>query len=63
LEDQKIEEKISNEVSNETGEFDVRFVLWRTFCSEHNIPVDTLPGDLETELKSKWEEIKEKKLK
>jgi hypothetical protein len=51
-----------NVISEQTGEFDARFVLWRTFCAEHNIPVETLPGDLEDDIKEEWEELKQEKL-
>ena len=51
-----------NVISDETGQYDARFLLWRTFCAEHNIPVETLPGDLEDEIKEKWEELKQEKL-
>jgi hypothetical protein len=53
---------IDNVISDETGEFDVRFVLWRHFCSTHNIPVETLPSQLEDELKEMWEALKTKRL-
>jgi hypothetical protein len=49
---------IVNKVSDETGEFDPRFLLWRKFCSDQGIPVDSLPGDLSAELKEEWEKVK-----
>ena len=49
---------IVNEVSDETGQFDPRFLLWRKFCADQGIPVDTLPGDLSAELKEEWERVK-----
>lgn len=49
---------IENEVSDQTGQFDPRFVLWRKFCEEHAIPVESLPSQLSGELKQEWEESK-----
>jgi hypothetical protein len=54
--------KITNEINAETGQFDARFVLWRTFCAEHDIPVETLPSDLEGENREKWEKLKNERL-
>jgi len=54
---------VDNVISDETGEFDVRFLLWRHFCSTNNIPVDTLPSQLDDEHKEKWEALKTKRLK
>ena len=54
---------IDNSVSDSTGQYDLRFVLWRQFCAQHDIPVDTLPSQLENEQKDLWEEMKEKRLK
>jgi hypothetical protein len=53
---------LTNEVSDETGQYDVRFLLWRKFCSENNVPVETLPGELKGEIKDKWEKMKEDRL-
>jgi hypothetical protein len=54
---------IDNSVSDSTGQFDLRFVLWRQFCAEYNIPVDTLPSQLEDEQKDLWEERKAQRLR
>lgn len=54
---------IDNSVSDTTGQYDLRFVLWRQFCAQHSIPVDTLPSQLNNEQKELWEEIKAKRLK
>jgi len=54
--------ELSNEVSDETGQYDVRFLLWRKFCGENNVPVETLPGELKGEIKEKWESMKEDRL-
>lgn len=53
---------LSNEISDETGQYDVRFMLWRQFCNENGVPVETLPGELTGEIKSKWESLKEARL-
>ena len=55
--------KVSNEISEGTGQFDARFVLWRRFCADHNIPVETLPSDLTGEAKEKWEQLKSEQLR
>lgn len=53
---------VTNEISDETGQYDARFLLWRQFCTEHGVPVETLPGDLTGDIKAKWEDLKEKRL-
>jgi hypothetical protein len=55
--------RLTNEISDETGQYDMRFLLWRQFCAANNIPVETLPGDLTGETKKRWEELKESRLK
>ena len=59
----KKEPPVDNSVSDSTGQFDLRFVLWRQFCDKYQIPVDTLPSQLENEQKDLWEEMKSKRLK
>lgn len=54
--------KVENQISEGTGQFDSRFVLWRTFCAEHGIPVETLPSDLTGENKERWEKLKNERL-
>lgn len=54
---------VDNSVSDSTGAYDLRFVLWRHFCSQNNIPVDTLPSQLNDELKDRWEKMKSKRLR
>ncbi len=49
-------------VSDETGQLDARFVLWRCFCTENSISVDTLPSELSGEAKERWEKIKDNEL-
>jgi|ERR1043165_5663139 hypothetical protein len=51
--------KVMNEISDETGQHDARFLLWRRFCADNNIPVETMPGDLSGEAKQQWEKLKE----
>ena len=48
-------------ISPDTGRLDPRFMLWRLFCSENNIPVETLPSELNRELKKEWGELKTNK--
>ena len=45
-------------ISPDTGRLDPRFMLWRLFCSENNLPVETLPSELNRELKKEWGELK-----
>ena len=54
---------VDNVISDETGQFDLRFVLWRHFCSTNNIPVESLPSQLNDEQKEKWEELKASRLR
>ena len=49
---------IDNQVSDETGQYDPRFVLWRKFCDEHGIAVENLPSNLSSDLKQEWEKFK-----
>jgi len=54
---------IDNIISDETGQFDLRFILWRHFCQQNNIPVATLPSQLDGEQKERWEELKASRLR
>ncbi|HEV2836158.1 MAG TPA: hypothetical protein VGW58_12610 [Pyrinomonadaceae bacterium] len=54
---------VDNSVSDSTGQYDLRFVLWRQFCEQYNIPVDTLPSQLDDEQKDRWEEMKAQRLR
>ncbi|HLO00306.1 MAG TPA: hypothetical protein VK208_17740 [Pyrinomonadaceae bacterium] len=54
---------IDNIISDETGAFDLRFILWRHFCQQNGIPVETLPSQLSGEQKEKWEKLKESRLR
>jgi hypothetical protein len=54
---------VDNIISDQTGEFDVRFLLWRHFCAKNNIPVETLPSQLNDEQKEKWETLKSSRLR
>jgi hypothetical protein len=59
----KEEQALSNEISDETGQYDARFILWRQFCRQYGVPVETLPGELKGEIKQKWETLKEERLR
>ena len=59
----KKEPTVDNSISDETGQFDLRFILWRHFCQQYNIPVETLPSQLNGEQKEKWEELKASRLR
>ncbi len=54
---------IDNTISEETGQFDLRFILWRHFCAQNQIPVETLPSQLDGEQKEKWEALKNSRLR
>ena len=54
---------VTNEISDETGQYDARFILWRQFCSLNNIPVETLPSDLSGKARESWEKLKEERLR
>lgn len=51
-----------NVVSEHTGQFDVRFLLWRTFCAETGVAVDTLPSELKGEQRERWDKMKDSEL-
>jgi len=55
--------KVDNLISDETGQFDLRFMLWRTFCAENDVPVETLPSDLTGDIREKWNAMKDTRLK
>ena len=59
----KEEPYVDNIISDETGAFDLRFILWRHFCQQNGIPVDTLPSQLDGEQKEQWEELKSTRLR
>jgi hypothetical protein len=61
----KREEKpaVPNAISDETGQYDARFLLWRAFCAKYNVPVETLPGDLSADTRAQWEKFKSSGLK
>jgi hypothetical protein len=54
---------VDNSVSDSTGQYDLRFVLWRQFCALNNIPVDTLPSQLNENQKELWDAMKQKRLR
>jgi hypothetical protein len=55
--------QIDNAVSEQTGQYDMRFLLWRQFCSQNNIAVETLPSQLDEAQKDKWEALKADRLR
>jgi hypothetical protein len=59
----KKDPKLDNTISDETGQFDLRFILWRHFCTQNGIPVETLPSQLTDKQKDLWEELKASRLK
>ena len=54
--------KLSNQIPEGTGQFDSRFLLWRTFCAEMGVPIETLPSDLTGDAKERWEKLKNEQL-
>jgi|GEM_PF-385880 len=54
---------VDNVISDQTGQFDLRFILWRHFCAQNNIPVETLPSQLDDGQKEEWEELKNSRLR
>lgn len=55
--------ELDNSVSDTTGQYDLRFLLWRQFCEQNGIAVDTLPSQLDNEQKDRWEEMKAQRLR
>ncbi len=60
---EKKKQTLDNVISDQTGQFDLRFVLWRHFCAKNNIPVDTLPSQLKDDQKEQWEKLKASRLR
>jgi CheY-like chemotaxis protein len=56
-ESQSIEQSPSGR-TRQTGPQDPLVLLWRMFCAENEMSVETLPGELNVDLKARWEEIK-----
>ena len=48
-------------ISPDSGKLDPRFVLWRMFCAANDVSVETLPSDLSTDLKKRWQLLKMEK--
>ncbi|HET9786790.1 MAG TPA: hypothetical protein VFP47_06640 [Pyrinomonadaceae bacterium] len=61
--EQKKEPELDNSVSDSTGQYDLRFVLWRQFCAQLGLSVDTLPSQLDNDQKDLWEAMKAKRLR
>ncbi len=62
-EQKKQPREVDNQISDSTGQYDLRFVLWRQFCAQNGLSVDTLPSQLNNEQKDLWEEMKSKRLR
>jgi len=60
---EKKKQTLDNAISDQTGQFDLRFVLWRHFCAKNNIPVETLPSQLKDDQKEQWEKLKASRLR
>lgn len=56
-------QEVDNQISDSTGQYDLRFVLWRQFCAQNGLSVDTLPSQLDNDQKDRWEEMKAKRLR
>jgi hypothetical protein len=54
---------VDNAISDQTGQFDLRFILWRHFCEQNSIPVETLPSQLDGDQRDRWEELKNSRLR
>jgi DNA-binding response OmpR family regulator len=54
-------EAMQSNASPETGRLDPRYMLWRMFCAESNIAVETLPSELDREHRKRWEQLKREK--
>jgi hypothetical protein len=61
--ERKKQPPLDNQVSDSTGQYDLRFLLWRQFCAQHGLSVDTLPSQLNNDQKDLWEEMKAKRLR
>ena len=61
--EKKKDEQVDNVISDETGQFDLRFILWRQFCAQNGVSVETLPSQLEGDQKEKWEDLKSSRLR
>ena len=59
----KLKPPVDNEISEQTGQFDLRFILWRHFCAQNKIAVETLPSQLDDQQREKWERLKEERLR
>ncbi|HEX8164063.1 MAG TPA: hypothetical protein VF538_19485 [Pyrinomonadaceae bacterium] len=57
------DKKVTNKISDQTGQFDARFLLWRKFCSDNGVPVDTLPSQLVGAARENWDKLKADELK
>ena len=37
-------------------------MLWRMFCADNNLAVETLPSELTGEIRDKWDKLKDEQL-
>ena len=61
--ERKKQPELDNSVSDSTGQYDLRFVLWQQFCAQQGLSVDTLPSQLTNDQKDLWEQMKAKRLR
>ena len=61
--ERKKQPELDNSVSDSTGQYDLRFVLWRQFFAQQGLSVDTLPSQLNNDQKDLWEQMKAKRLR
>ncbi|MGH9897612.1 MAG: hypothetical protein ACRD4L_02005 [Pyrinomonadaceae bacterium] len=52
-----------NDISEHTGQLDIRLILWRRFCKENNLSVGLLPSELSRDLRKEWEKLKVRNLR
>jgi CheY-like chemotaxis protein len=55
---QPVNKDFNAPISDTSGNLDPRFMLWRMFCANNNIPIETLPSSLSRDLKKKWQQLK-----
>jgi CheY-like chemotaxis protein len=48
-------------ISDTSGKLDPRFMLWRMFCAENKIPLETLPSNLSREMNKRWQQLKKER--
>ena len=61
--EKKQEPVVDNIISDETGAFDLRFILWRHFCQQNKFRSKHCRASSDGEQKEKWEELKASRLR